>query len=323
MGSWIEARDVPWAARRLTEKARQSALPLRGHLMLTGLRARLATSRGPEWPQVRDNVQATLGGQPGYDVDWIVRRYHEFARLHSLVDRLPALRGFDDPDTWPLAGRDHLDAALAEGRGVLLCISHLGWYLLVAPILRVHGYDALRTAGPYFEREQRRAAQRLEQGSRLYRFLEPRTRTRAGLSGPEDITVKVDVRPILDALARERIVLLAGDGRHSQQFRSFPLLGRPYAFPTGFAKVAETARCPILPVFGLEGERAGSIRVEIRSPLAGSGAGWEEILTAYVRVLDEQLRETPHLWPRWEIEDLFEERRVWAETEPGRRHLLR
>ena len=144
MGSWIEARDVPWAARRVAGRAWRSVLPLRGHLGLTGLRARLATRFGPERPYVRENIESTLGNQTGHDVDVIVRRYHEFVRSQTLVRTLPLLRGFRTPRRWPVAGREHLDAAIAGGRGVILCRAHLGWYMLGASILRLPGYRRRR-----------------------------------------------------------------------------------------------------------------------------------------------------------------------------------
>jgi KDO2-lipid IV(A) lauroyltransferase len=243
---------------------------------------------------VRANIESTLGGNPEFpDVDRIARRYCAFARSRSLFRTPPGSRGFDDPHLWPLVGREHLDAALALGRGAILATGHLGWWLLIAPILRVHGYAVVQTAGPYFEKQRRRGH---------------------GFLGPDDIAVTLDVRPIFAALARNRPVLIAGDGRHSLEFAPAILLGRSYPLPTGFMKIAMATRCPVLPVFGLEGARRGSILIEVRPPLRVDPARSAVAnLAEYARVLDHQLRRTPHLWTRWDTPDLFEKRRSWVE----------
>lgn len=306
--------DLPWAARRLARKATIAAMPIRAHLELAVLRARLSARLSRLADPVRENLESTLGRDPAFDLERIARRYHEFACVHGLVGSLPAIRGFGDPGRWPLVGREHLDAALAGGRGALLCTAHLGWWLLVAPILRVHGYDLVRTGGPFFDRQRSREESGRRKGSRFRRYVREHTRTRAVYLRPDDIAATLDVRPFFRALARNRPVLIAGDGKRSLEFAFFPLLGKPYPLPTGFVKIAMATGAPLLPVFGLERGRLGSIQVEIHPPLAiDPGAGAVENLALYARVLDEQLRRSPHLWPRWEIENLFEDRRAWAE----------
>jgi lauroyl/myristoyl acyltransferase len=315
MERWLVAGDLPWAARRLARAGASRVVPIRARHELGLLRARLGArfSRIPD--PVRANIESTLGGNPAFpDLDRIARRYLEFAGSRPLFRTLPESRGFDDPRRWPLEGRERLDAALAGGRGAILATAHLGWWLLVAPILRVHGYAVVQTGGPFFEkRRRRRAAAPTGRGSRFRRFLDERTRAPDEYLGPDDVAVTLDVRPIFAALARNRPVLIAGDGKRSLEFAPFPLLGQSYPLPTGFMKIAMATRCPVLPVFGLEGERRGSIRVEIRPPLSvDPTASVVENLGEYARVLDEQLHRTPHLWTRWDKPDLFENRRAWA-----------
>ncbi|HEU4464615.1 MAG TPA: lysophospholipid acyltransferase family protein, partial [Gemmatimonadota bacterium] len=216
------------------------------------------------------------------------------------------------PDAWPVVGREHLDAALSGGRGAILATAHLGWWLLVAPILRLHGYPVIQTGGPYFERRRRAALERGRRQSRFRRFVDARTRP-SGHLGPEDLAITLDVRPIVSALARNRPILIAGDGKRALEFATFPLLGRPYPLPIGFVKIAMAARCPVVPVFALEGERPGSVRVEVRPPLAiDPSAAPAENLALYAGVLDAQLRSTPHLWSRWASPDPFGQRSQWA-----------
>jgi len=290
-------------------------MPIRARHELGVLSAMLGArfSRIPD--SVRENIESTLGGNPEFpDLDRIARRYREFARSRSLFRALPESRGFDDPRRWPLEGREHLDAALAGGRGAILATAHLGWWLLVAPILRLHGYAVVQTGGPYFDKKRRRrAAGPAGQGSRFRRFLDERTRAWNEYLGSDDIAVTLDIRPIFAALARNRPVLIAGDGIRSLEFAPFPLLGQPYLLLTGFMKIAMAKCCPVLPVFSLEGTRRGSIRVEILPALSvDPTASAVENLAGYARVLDDQLHRTPHLWARWQTPDLFEKRPLTA-----------
>jgi len=303
VSAWIEARDVPWAAARLARTAWDRAR--------SGSYGGADEASGKALDVARRNIESTLGGEAGFpDVASIVGRHRDYARLRLPV---PGSRGFGGRDRWPVAGREHLDAALAEGRGAVLATAHLGWWLLVAPILRLHGVPVVQTGGPYFEKRRQARADRARRQSRFRRFVDRRTRSEGHL-GPEDLAITLDVRPLLAALSRNRPILIAGDGKRSLEFASFPLLGRPYALPTGFVKIAIAARCPVVPVFALEGGTPGTIRVEIRPPLAiDASAPVAENLALYARVLDAQLRATPHLWSRWVAPDPFEERRAWAE----------
>lgn len=305
MERWIEPGDLPWAASRLAR---------------TALNRWRRTGPDESEPDVvsgrnalglaRRNIEATLGDDPARDVEAIVRGHREYVRFRAPTPRSLAAGG---RERWPLSGREHLDAALAGGSGAILATAHLGWWLLTAPILRLHGVPVVQTGGPYFERRRRSRNERSRAQSRFRRFMDERTRPPTHLA-PEDLAVTLDLRPIFAALARNRAVLIAGDGKRSLEFATFPLLGRPYALPIGFMKIAMAARAPVLPVFALEGERPGTVRVEVGTPLpVDPAAPAVENLALYARVLDNQLRATPHLWSRWGTADPFARRLAWAE----------
>ena len=305
MERWIEPRDLPWAISRLAR---------------TALERMRRTDPGGSEPDAdpgrdaleiaRQNIRATFGNDPAFDVEAIARRYREYVRFRTPTPRSLAVGGLEG---WPVTGREHLEAALAQGRGAVLATAHLGWWLLTAPILRLHGFPVVQTGGPYFERRRRSRSERSRTHSRFRRFVDERTRTPTHL-GPEDLAVTLDLRPLFAALARNRAVLIAGDGKRSLEFATFPLLGRPYALPIGFMKIAMAAGAPVLPVFALESERSGMVRVKVGAALpVNPGASAVENLALYARVLDAQLRATPHLWSRWGTRDPFARRLAWAQ----------
>jgi KDO2-lipid IV(A) lauroyltransferase len=200
-----------------------------------------------------------------------------------------------------LQGREHLDDALTDGRGAILVTAHLGYSSLIGPILRVHGYPVSQVAAKSnHDRNRARRAKWLTTGSRFRRYVYERTRVTAETLGPEDIEADLNVRPIFQALMRNGVVLIAGDGQRSIGFASHTLLGRPYLFATGFARIAMASGAPALPAFAFEGNRTHPVRVEIHPPLhIDPGASVAENIAEFASILDEELRRAPHLWHKW------------------------
>jgi lauroyl/myristoyl acyltransferase len=260
-------------------------------------------------PRVRENIRATLGPGTGFDADAVVRRYVAFHRTSLLMYPMPRLRGFDDRRRWPIDGLEHLDDALASKRGVLLVTAHVGYGNLIGPILRVHGYDVVLIAARFLHAIERERAERWRTtGSRFRRPVYERTRVVAEILGPDDLEASLDVRPIVHALARNRVVLIAGDGQRSLRYETFPILGRSYRFSSGFMKIAMLSGCAVLPIFAVNGERGRRVLVELGPPLSVDPTATAAAnLELFACVLDERLRDAPHLWAKWENEDLFAE----------------
>lgn len=312
-----EASDFPWATWRFARKTYFAGLPIRAHQGIAVLRGkvlgRVSTARDP----IRENLESTLGGRmESSDLERLVRRTREFGPSSRLAGIMPRLRGFEDLHRWPIQGIEHLDAALGQGKGTILVTAHLGYYLLIVPVLRMHGYPVVQVMVEFVHHaEHERRTKWLGEGSRFRRWVYERTRVVAEFLGPDDVVAGLDVRPILEALSRNRPVFLAGDGQRAADFGWYPLLGRPYPLPRGFMKIAMATRCPVLPVFAIKGDRPHEIRIEILPPLAiAPEAGVEANLEVYARVLDDQLRRTPHLWSKWRQPALFEKAKVWSES---------
>jgi lauroyl/myristoyl acyltransferase len=237
---------------------------------------------------------------------------------------LPLLPGFHDPRRWFVEGLEHLDVARARNRGAILTTAHLGYPRLIPPILHAHGYDVAQVSvkGPAHLWNRLEQEEMLAKGSNLRRWIHARTRVVIPKQrNPRDIVVNLDVRPILDALSRNQAVMIAGDGMRAVDFARLSLLGRIYPFPTGFMKIAMLTKSDILPVFAIDGNRRSQIRVEIHPPLAIDPLG--DIVTnlqLFADILDRQIKRTPHLWYRWNLENLFDKTLEWSESEIRHRY---
>lgn len=291
-------RDLPWAVGRVARKA-VAGLPLPVLFELARLRgrayARFGTLPGP----LRANVLATFGAGP--ETDRLARRAYEFSVRSRLRHLMPGLRGFDDPSRWPVIGRERLDEALGQERGAILLAAHLAYASLIGPILRVHGIPLVQVASKRLHETTRaRQTRYATTGSRFRRTVYARTRVTADTLEPGDLEASLDVRPIVRALARNRAVFLVGDGQRALEFAPHPVLGKPFHFPTGFARIAMATGAPVLPVFAFEGTRRHPVRVEIRAPLAiDPTASAADNVADFAQMLDAELRRAPHLWQKW------------------------
>jgi lauroyl/myristoyl acyltransferase len=312
-------KDLPWAAWRVLRKAIFMVFGLRTHQEIAVLRGWVHGRIMKVPDPVRNNIESTLGSVPGLDVERVVRRTQEFHKTSLLMYVMPRLRGFDERRRWHVDGLENLDTALESKRGVLLLTAHLGYGRLIGPVLRIYGYDVLLVAAKLLHAmERERTTRWLKSGSRFRRYVHERTRVVAEILEPDDLEANLDVRPIFDALAHNRPVLIAGDGQRSIQFESISILGRAYRFSTGFMRIAMRAGCPVLPVFGLEGRRGQRVRIEIQPPLPiDPTASVATNLSLFAGVLEEQLYRTPHLWGKWQNEDLFATPDEWRGSLSG------
>jgi KDO2-lipid IV(A) lauroyltransferase len=172
------------------------------------------------------------------------------------------LDGLDDRRVAPLfdvVGRDALDAALAEGRGVILLGNHFGAHLMPAHWLVRQGYP-LRLF--------------MERPRHVSRFL-TRSFETDGPLGQRKLFISRRATPaeaagsILRAariLKAGLIVNLAGDVRWAGPHTTPAVfLGRPYTFSSTWVALAAMSGAPVVPVF-CRMEPSGAYRLEFLPP---------------------------------------------------------
>ena len=189
-------------------------------------------------------------------------------------------------------GVEHLDRALAQGRGAIAVTAHVSNWDILAAAAAVRGYvvNAVTEELP---------------SSRLNQVV-IRSRERIGMR-IIPLASSGSVRAILKALARNEVVALASDlyrGDHGVRVTFFD---RPISFPAGPAAIALKTGAPLLPVW-VRREPDNRYVAEVEAPLEVSRAGDPardlQLTTQRIAQFFERIiRRTPDQWfvflPLW------------------------
>ncbi|SEL47014.1 phosphatidylinositol mannoside acyltransferase [Rhodococcus maanshanensis] len=233
--SWTErASDLGYAAGwRLVR-----ALPEGVARSLFNRGADHAARRGGGPDQLRRNLARVLGVPAAEVPDELIRdSMRSYARYWREAFRLPSM------DHAELAkrlnahvyGQEHLDKALADGRGVMLALPHSGnWDM--AGVWAVHRFGSVTTV-----------AERLKPESLYQRFLA----YREGL-GFEIFPLSGGERPPFEQLAerlrQNRVVCLLGERDLAKHGVPVTFFGEPTRMPAGPAKLAIDTGAALLSV---------------------------------------------------------------------------
>ncbi len=177
-------------------------------------------------------------------------------------------------------GAHHLQAALAQGRGVLLLGAHFTTLDLGGRLTRlVTDFDVIyrRSKNPVMDRLIRRNRQKFF----------------------GHVIERTDIRQILRCLKAGRAVWYAPDQDYGRKHSVFaPFFGIPAASITATARLARLNGSPVL-FLGYYREGDGSYRLEFQPPLADFPADDEVAnATAINRVLEKAIRQYPeqYMW---------------------------
>jgi len=205
---------------------------------LFDLGADYAARKGGGPAQLRRNLARVLGVRPELVPDELVRRsVRSYARYWREAFRLPSMnldevaRSVDAS----VEGREHIDAALAAGRGAILALPHSGnWDL--AGVWCVRNYGGLSTV-----------AERLRPESLYQRFVDYRETL-----GFEVFPLSGGETPpfveLSDRLRNNRIVCLLGERDLASRGVPVVFFGEPTRMPAGPAKLAIDTGAALLPV---------------------------------------------------------------------------
>ena len=197
--------------------------------------------------RVRRNLRWVLGRRP-YDEETL-DVFRTFSHFASCLTEGLAMGAPRAPEVeCVVRGEDHLRAAMAGGRGVILVTAHTGGWETAGPLLKKQ-FD--RDVMIVMEREEDDEA----------REVHDRARDRAGIKVFHVGSEPLAVLPLLAHVRRGGVLGLQIDRAPSSK-RSIPvpLFGTPARVPSGPFVLARAADVPILPVFT---RRLGFFRYEI------------------------------------------------------------
>ena len=205
----------------------------------------------------------------------------EFFRLPHL-SRAELLRSVE------VVGREHLENAVARGRGVILASSHIGNWELAAVAVAHWGYTLHAVAGV-----------------QLSRWLTPAVRETKSELAIHTVSYEDGLRKLLRALEHNDLVALMVDGDLYHHGVPVELFGRETRWPSGPAVLAQRTGALVICGYG-ERLGPGRFRIVMEPPLDPASFPTAAALNAAVAsTIERHIREHLDQWcifrPLWEV----------------------
>jgi KDO2-lipid IV(A) lauroyltransferase len=199
-----------------------------------------------------------------------------------------------------IRGREHLDAALAAGKGAILCTAHFGSCSSAFSLLHASGYPITaigRTYGKY-ETDMSSSERRLWDLIMTRRLQRHRQRPNIEpLPGRLQIVVQAAV-----ALRGNEVVTISSDaaplGADQARATELPFLGRKAKLLPGVVGLAQLSGAPILMMFAYRCADYRHQVLEISPPVSMEGGA----MTAFERcvaAIEAAVQNSPAHWVYW------------------------
>jgi KDO2-lipid IV(A) lauroyltransferase len=244
---------------------------------------------------IRRAMARSLGGRPTDDEIRRLTRlnYEHYGQLAVEILRLKRVAE-GDLSAIEVEGREHLDAALAKGRGVLVLTAHLGNYDQLAVAVQALGYQV----GIISKKPKSAAVERFWMDERRSAGLKIFTRDDSPIGMIRVLKANEILGVILDQHAHVASVTVDFFGRPAQTMKSLAVL-------------AGRSGAPVVPMFS---ERLPDGRHVIRAlpevELAAEGTSDEAVLANTQRftiIIEGAVRARPEQWTwihrRWKSAD--------------------
>lgn len=189
-------------------------------------------------------------------------------------------------ERFEVEGWHHLEAAEAHQKGVLLLTGHLGNWEALAQYLALNNHPVSFVArpldNPYMEKDFRQLRERF---------------------GNTSIPKRKAARGALKELrSGGRVGILMDQRVHPNEGEAYPFFGRP-AFTTSMpARLSLRTGAPAVLVFGIPLDGWRRCRIVIHPPIlpetgpTNPEAAIDELTTRYLAIIEETIREQPHMW---------------------------
>ncbi len=305
--------DIVWSLIWLIKRIAYSTVPIPLLFWLAKAKGFIVSFVSSERFDVKRNLISVYGSNKSErEINTMARRHFEYLERFELSQVWPDLQGFAHAHRCPLEGLPYLEAALAQGKGAILLTTHLGYGRLIKYFLRVKGYPVL-TVGPKDPKDKSHKMTKFAYFI-YYRLLKVPEFSR---EKENDLPLALNVRPLVQALKKNEILLLTVDGKRSSRLMEVKLLGRRTAFATGSVRLAHETGATVLPVFVVDSNDGWIGMKSIIEPpleLERSGDAEQDVcrpLERYAQLYEDYIHRYPHLF-HWRKRDFFSKRRLKA-----------
>lgn len=322
--------DLYHAAGWLLTKASCSVLPIAILNRIATLKGRFNFSASEQRDTLKKNLMATLGDSHNEnELEAIVRRHFEFISKFEMLLQTLSVKGFSKAERWPVEGMQHLEEALGRGKGVILASAHFGYARFIKYILESGGHT-VRVVGSQSEKSSKSERRNKEQFDRLTTFgraMQKRFQIELFDFGFKDLCADFNVRPLLEVLQANGILLIMGDGTRSSNLVPLNFLGHTSPFPAGMTRIALLTGATILPTFAVDTPQGNGVKIIIEKPLGleKNKASAPEVIaknvSAFVQVLEAYVKRYPHLYKVIFKENRFERKMARSKRDAAERYV--
>jgi KDO2-lipid IV(A) lauroyltransferase len=305
IAAFIEKRDLPFlgfaAAALALRLVRKSSRFRCCHMVSRPLGAIWHWFDRPSAVLVRRNMEAILGPElSAGEVNALAREHFQNVALGFLVnDILPSVKLNEYRQFLQIEGVEHLNKALARGRGVILLGAHFGLHFYPPlAMLGLMGYPITAIS---------KEEVRLSDSWVYHKFLFPfRRRSHAHM----DLIHLTGLaqRQLADALKKNRVVLIMGDFLEKQmlemsepQVTQAPLLGHSLLLKTGTFRLARWLGSEVITLFVVPRGRGHTMVIgpPLELSRSNTAGGLKADLAAFSARFESYLSRYPALWGNW------------------------
>lgn len=231
--------------------------------------------------------------------------FHEFWR--ETFSRLPTRQEREALKKVDVRGREHLQKALRNGKGVILWESNaFGRRALSKQILHANGFSIHQVFGEIHLRgflSDGRSNSWVREHiikMEMERCEKPFLTEIIYLPSSDSLVL---TRILLDRLKENAILCIPGDGRSGKKLLPIRFLGHIGLFPTGMVSLAKISGASILPIFCIQEER-GKTSLIIEPPIriekeVDRERALEKGVIQYVSLLESYIRKYPKQYRDW------------------------
>lgn len=263
--------------------------------------------RAEKRSEIVRNLRQVLGDELGHEEAEHLAR--EFFRMTSCeVIDVMRLRGRARPleKLVEIRGREHLDAALAVGKGAILCTAHFGSCSSASALLHVSGYPLTAVGRTSWKYDAGISSTERRLWDFVYARRLQRHRQRPNIE-PWPGRLKVAAQATV-ALRANEVVTISSDAAplDAEQARAveMPFLGRQARLLPGVVGLARLTGAPVLMMFVYRSADYRHQVLEISPPMSLEG----DTVTAFghcVAAINAAVKKSPAEWVYWaSTEDL-------------------
>ncbi len=309
----FEISDIYYAGNWIFHRFAYRLLPVNFYLRYARLKGRFKYYFSNQRNRIKINLMKFLGNiYSEKKIGSIALRHFEFCEKMNITHKLINLDQFTPPANWQVEGLAHLDNALSRGKGAILVSAHFGYYKLIKNILIQKGYK-VKLVRANSSKNTKKDEKIFQQASRFKKRIYERYYTPLALPDENDLFANFNIRPLMNVLNANEILVIMGDALHSSQFTYLPFLGQTYPFPQGYMSLAMMTDTSILPAFVLNADKGSTLKLVIEDPLVlekkgANGNGLQHNIEQYVTVYESYVKRYPDHLKIWLKEDWFEKR---------------